>query len=153
MPAAELSAIVCFLYLTFTLGYCAYKDIKTYTIPFEFITRFGYPVLLIHVILFLSTDSCIARVITAGGVFLVFFLNAKFLGGGGGDAILFPLIPLFCGPVPGLIIIAGGCFLNVPIHLFRKLHNHTLSFHEIPVVPGVFIMYLLTYVLYWRLFA
>lgn len=149
MPAVELSKLVCFLYLTFLLGFSAYTDWRDNIIPTELILSSGYPLIILHVLLFLDMNTLLIRAAAAGCIFLIFYLNAKFLNGGGGDAILFPLLPLFLGII-SYIIIAGGCILNIPIHFIRKIRNHNLGFHEIPVVPGVFIMYLLVCFFLWR---
>lgn len=152
MPAADLSELVCFLYLTFLLGFSAYTDWRDNIIPTELILFSGYPLIMLHAILFLDMNTLLLRAAAAGCIFLIFYLNARFLNGGGGDAILFPLLPLFLG-ITSYIIIAGGCILNIPIHFVRKLANRGLNVHEIPVAPGVFIMYLLVCFFLWRFFV
>lgn len=149
MPTEELSELICFLYLTFLLGFCAYTDLRDNLIPTELILSSGYPLIILHMLLFLDMSTLLMRIAVASCIFFIFYLNAKFLNGGGGDAILFPLLSLFLGII-SYIVIAGGCLLNLPIHFVRRMWNRDLGLQEIPVVPGVFVMYLLVCFFLWR---
>lgn len=150
MPTAHFSEIALTIYLDFLLGYSAYTDYKSQIIPIELVIV-SYPLYLVHAICFWDINYFFINAISAALTFLLFYLNAKFLGGGGGDAILFPIIPFWCGMVCGWLIIAAGCLLNAVFYLLGKsVGCNRFCRKEIPVAPGVFVIYLLSQIFFWR---
>ena len=86
----------------------------------------------------LSTEQLISRFVGMAVVFLLFYAMAFFLNGGGGDAIVYPLIPLQFGFVPALVIIMEACFFTILYALIRSaIKKEKLSATtEIPFLPG-----------------
>lgn len=142
MSSAILAGIHLFTimitFIIFTVS--AVSDIKTFTVaPLNPIV-FVYIVAIIDAIIIgTSLSDIIVKFIFALIVFVIFVLIARFLGGGGGDAVLMPILPLVFGVIPALCIIFASCILTTIFVVAKRLikKEKIRLTEDIPLIPGV----------------
>lgn len=120
----------------------AHSDYKTQTVPWLLLPVL-YPVLFLHSLINKAPIQVMFDLLGTATVFLIFYMNARLLGGGGGDALFLPAIPFQHGLFAGLLIILSGClwttcgYICTRVNRGAKLEKHA----SLPLIPGVFFAY------------
>lgn len=134
--------------ITFTIGMmiCGYTDYRTQTLP-SFAMLTFYPLLFVDNFVCSNLWVFWSRFGVALLVAILFFFNALFLNGGGGDVLVLPLVILSRGCVIGLMLIGFGCILSAIIHLIRthiEEHRRISITEGAPLLPGVSILFIIS---------
>lgn len=115
------------------LGYAAYKDVQTLTIPL-------IPVLgaigsrLIYLII---VRDYIHFILPACILFLAFILFALLTNMGGGDSLIAGMVGLYLGTY-GFYAILFGCVAAIAYLIIRQKIHKDNQFNEYPFVPFTF---------------
>lgn len=122
--------------LVSVLSISAFTDARSRTIPVRLVLCCA----LLLSSLKLIVAGPIALLFSMLGAFLVFFmfyLNARFLNGGAGDALMFPLTCLWEGFLPGLLICLIACVSGAMGHVIfsTAARNHDKKRGDIPMAP------------------
>lgn len=133
--------------LSVYLIFAAWQDYTTLTVPIE-AAWLPYVICALDIFVRLSTEQIIGRFISALIIFGIFYFMAKFFPGGGGDALVVPLIGLMLGLWYSMITILLACFISVFFILGRRLSHNNDSANmstAIPFIPGISIAFFCVY--------
>lgn len=124
---------------------CFILDIRFMHIPNKIATVLIYIIMLCYLFTNLTPSGISCRLIEAAILFGLLYLFAKFLGLGGGDVIVLPIIPLFLGIFHAAIIIFIGCIGTTMFILIQnKIHKVPINNDtQYPLLPGVCIAYII----------
>lgn len=120
------------LILIFTIS--GIKDYRDSTLP---IRLFVIPYSLIIIDIILQGDYI--KFLSGGVIFLLFYLSARYLGSGGGDALLLPILALEYGLLNALLIITNGLLCSLIIAIYRSCrYNQKVTLNmNVPLIPGI----------------
>lgn len=128
---------------------CAsYTDLRSRTVPIEW-SAIPYAVILLYLVFSFMVVSVLARILSALAVFGVLCVCAKFLGGGGGDAVVIPMIALLYGLAASLLTLLAAClimmiYIGVRALATRKKPDVHEDFPMMPCVTAAYCVLILT---------
>lgn len=141
----QISLYICALAVVgIYLMYASFHDAATLTVPITFIPV-PYAIVFAYLVFTLPVSEITFRTAGTVVIFILMYCMARFLHGGGGDAIAMPLVALVAGIVPTLVMLIAACIGTAAFVLIRALirKQKPKRDDEYPLIPGITAAYVL----------